>query len=85
MKKESIVASAFRDYRSKFSCSLAAALLDSLVEHPACHYPLVPEMRTIGFSRCHNSFSAGSHARLTYLLIFVNLDPSSVRLYISPF
>jgi hypothetical protein len=31
MKKETIVASAFRVHHSKFSCSLAAALLDGLL------------------------------------------------------
>jgi len=35
MNKETIVTSAFRVHRSKFSCSLAAALLDGLFEHPA--------------------------------------------------
>jgi hypothetical protein len=35
MSKETIVSSAFRVHRSKFSCSLAAALLDGLFEHPA--------------------------------------------------
>jgi hypothetical protein len=35
MKKETIVASAFRVHRSKFSRSLAAALLDGPFEQPA--------------------------------------------------
>ena len=35
MSKEMIVTSAFRVHRSKFSCLLAAALPDSLFEHPA--------------------------------------------------
>ena len=35
MSKETIVSSAFRVHRSKFSCSLAAALLDDLFDHPA--------------------------------------------------
>ena len=35
MNKETIVTSAFRVHRSKLSCSLAAALLDSSFEHPA--------------------------------------------------
>jgi hypothetical protein len=35
MNKETIVTSAFHVHRSKFSCSLAAALLSGLFEYPA--------------------------------------------------
>jgi hypothetical protein len=35
MSRETIATSAFRVHRSEFSCSLAAALLDDLFEHPA--------------------------------------------------
>ena len=45
-------------YRSvRLASSLAAALLDGLVEHPASHYPIVLKMGAIDFSSCHNSFS----------------------------
>jgi hypothetical protein len=47
MNKETIVSSAFRVHRSQFSCSLAAALLDELFEHPAESYPVVPDIRAI--------------------------------------
>ena len=43
MNKETIVTSAFRVHRSKFSCSLAAALLDGLFEHPARHCPVIQD------------------------------------------
>jgi len=37
---------------------LAAALLDGLFEHPAGYSSVVHDVRAIGFSVCHNSFSA---------------------------
>ena len=47
MNKESIVTSALRVHRSKFSCSLAAALLDSLFEHPVWSSPVAQDVWTI--------------------------------------
>jgi hypothetical protein len=38
MNKDTIVASAFCVHRSEFSCSLAAALLAGLFEHPAKYW-----------------------------------------------
>jgi hypothetical protein len=72
MNKETIVTSAFRVHRSKFSCSLAAALpadrrvlarrgwageKSGLFEHPARGSPVVLDVRAIEFPPCHNSFS----------------------------
>jgi hypothetical protein len=58
MKKETIVASAFRVHHSKFSCSLAAALLNGLFEHPARRSRAIPEMLLVDSQITPNSFSA---------------------------
>jgi len=49
MNKETIVTSAFRVHRSKFSCSLAAALLDGLFEHPANGFLIVQGVWTMNY------------------------------------
>jgi hypothetical protein len=46
-------------YRSvRLAASLAAALLDSLFEHPTGHSPLVLEVQVIEVLSCQNGFSA---------------------------
>jgi hypothetical protein len=57
MNKETIVTSAFRVHRSKFSCSLAAALLDGLFEHPARCSSFALDVQAIEALLCRNSFS----------------------------
>jgi len=48
-------------YRSvRLASSLAAALLDSLFEHPARGCSVVLDVLAIEFPPCHNSFSADS-------------------------
>jgi hypothetical protein len=44
----------------RLASSLAAALLNSLFEHPAQWFPLVLGVQTIEFPPCHDSFSADS-------------------------
>jgi hypothetical protein len=41
-----------------FASSLAAALLDSLFEHPARGSPVALDVHAIDDPPCHNSFSA---------------------------
>jgi len=46
-------------YRSvRLTSSLAAALLDSLFEHPACCTPVIPHVQTSAIPVCLESFSA---------------------------
>ena len=45
-------------YRSvRLPSSLAAALLDGLLEHPAWCSPIVPDVRTIEVLACQHDFS----------------------------
>ena len=62
-KSSSIVLASLKGstHRSiRLASSLAAALLDSLFEHPARGSPVVLYVRSIEFLPCHNSFSADS-------------------------
>jgi len=78
MNKETIVTSAFRVHRSKFSCSLAAGLLgirrvsarqgwagatSGLFEHPASCSPVVPDVQTSEVLACPHSISAACETR----------------------
>ena len=75
MSKGTIVTSAFRVHRSKFSCSLAAALLDGLFEHPAGVCPCgaarlsssQAHMRTIDVLACQNNFPQPVTGRISYV------------------
>jgi hypothetical protein len=58
MNKDTIVTSAFRVHHSKFSCSLAAALLDDLFEHPAGYSGTIAIREITATHRAKPSFPA---------------------------
>jgi hypothetical protein len=58
MKEETIVASAFRVHHSKFSYSLAAALLNGLFEHPVRRFLVIPDLLVVDSQISRDSFSA---------------------------
>jgi hypothetical protein len=56
MNKETIVTSAFRDHRSKFSCSIAAALLTAILSILRALLRLSKTCGTVKFWRAHIVF-----------------------------
>ena len=63
-------------YRSvRLASSLAAALLDSLFEHPAGYIPVIPDVQTSNIPACPQSFSADCQAiRLDLISINTSLQ-----------
>src|ERR1700693_2347177 len=81
MRRSRIVQTLNVPQRVRLGPSLAAALLDSLFEHPSGIFFVVPHVRTIEILVCLNSFSAACLAWFLQQMSATALHPSclSVR------